>query len=196
MVKVIMEGLIPISQCAKHFADGKMGGRVIYIGLDSAVTLGHPTTLTASMILIPITLGLAFILPGNRTIPVGDLVAISFFIAIATPIHRGSLRRTLVSGIITNAIMLEVCSYFAPAFTQMARLTGGMQMPKNTTLISAMAVGDPIAWALERLAELPYVGAVLMLAATAVVVLLCHEYLRSKEEADSKTPAEVTAKED
>lgn len=188
MVKVIMEGLIPISQCAKRFADGRMGGRVLYIGLDSAVTLGHPTTLSASMILIPITLLLAFILPGNRTIPVGDLVAISFFIAIATPIHKGSLARTLISGVITNSIMLLVCSYFAPAFTQLARQTGNLTVPSTATQISAMAVGDPVAWLLERASQVPYAGAFLMVGVTALIVVACRAYGQycEKKEAEDR----------
>ncbi len=177
MVKVIMEGLLPISQSVKKFANEKMGRRVIYIGLDSAVILGYPTTLTASMMLIPITLLLAFVLPGNRTIPVGDLVAINFFIAVAAAVHKGSLRRTLISGTITTAVMLIICSYFAPAFTQLARQTGGM-MPQgeSTTMISAMAVGDLLAWMLERLSSVPVVGAVLMVGVTALIVAACRRY--------------------
>lgn len=186
MVKVIMEGLLPISQSVKQFANKRMGRRVIHIGLDSAVILGHPTTLTASMMLIPITLLLAFVLPGNRTIPVGDLVAINFFIAVATAIHKGSLRRTLISGAVTTSVMLVVCSYFAPAFTELARRTGGMvPMEEGATLISAMAVGDPVAFALQRLASVPVMGAMLMLAATAAVVLVCRRYDSEKEQNDT-----------
>ena len=159
-----------------------MGRRVIYIGLDSAVILGHPTTLTASMILIPITLMIAFVLPGNRTIPVGDLVAINFFVAVATAIHKGSLRRTLLSGTVTTSVMLMVCSFFAPAFTELARRTGGMvPVEEGATLISAMAVGDPVAWVLERLSSVPIVGALLMVAVTAAVVLVCRRYDNSTE---------------
>ena len=185
MVKVIMEGLLPISQSVKKFANRKMGRRVIHIGLDSAVILGHPTTLTASMILIPITLAIAFVLPGNHTIPVGDLVAINFFIAVATAVHKGSLSRTLISGTVTTSIMLLVCSYFAPAFTQLARQTGGMvPVGEGSTMISAMAVGDFTAFVLERLSSVPVVGAVLMIAVTAAIVLICRRYDRKGEEAE------------
>lgn len=195
MVKVIMEGLLPISQSVKKFANEKMGRRVIYIGLDSAVILGYPTTLTASMMLIPITLLLAFVLPGNRTIPVGDLVAINFFIAVAAAVHRGSLRRTLLSGAITTSIMLLICSYFAPAFTQLAQKTGGM-VPSDggTTLISALAVGDACTWLLERLSSVPVAGAGLMVGLTVVVVLACRHY--DRRTAPAAQPAEEQAPEE
>lgn len=188
MVKVIMEGLLPISQSVKKFANEKMGRRVIHIGLDSAVILGHPTTLTASMILIPITLMIAFVLPGNRTIPVGDLVAINFFIAVATAVHKGSLGRTLISGTVTTSIMLVVCSYFAPAFTLLARQTGGMvPAGEGSTMISALAVGDLMAFLLERLSSIPVAGALLMVVVTAAIVLVCREYERRQENRQTET---------
>ena len=177
-VKVIMEGLIPISQCAKKFMDRRMGGRQFYIGLDSAVTLGHPTTLAASMILIPITLVLAFLLPGNSVIPVGDLVAIGFFIALATPIHGGSLARTLLSGAVTTSLMMLVSSWFAPWFTRLAQQTRGVQVPADSTLISALAIGDPVTWLLQQLLSVQFVGSVLAVVFTAAVVLACKWYER------------------
>src|SRR5690606_35519731 len=42
MVKVIMEGLMPISDAAKEFMEKRFKGQEFYIGLDSAITLGHP----------------------------------------------------------------------------------------------------------------------------------------------------------
>lgn len=41
----------------------------MYIGLDTAVTLGHPTTIAVGLLLIPIMLILASILPGNKVLP-------------------------------------------------------------------------------------------------------------------------------
>src|SRR5690606_1788890 len=84
MVKVIMEGLIPISDAAKAFLEKRFKGSEFYIGMDSAVTLGHTNTITVGILLIPITLLLAFILPGNTTMPIGDLAATAFFVAMAT----------------------------------------------------------------------------------------------------------------
>ena len=48
----------------KHFK-----GRDFYIGLDSAILIGHPITIAAAIVLIPITLFLAFVLPGNKVLP-------------------------------------------------------------------------------------------------------------------------------
>ena len=94
MIKVIVEGLLPISEAAKNFFKTKFKGKEVYIGLDSAVTLGHPTTMTIGIILIPITLFLAAILPGNTVLPLADLPFIPFFICMATIIHKGDMLRT------------------------------------------------------------------------------------------------------
>ncbi|MGS9064500.1 PTS transporter subunit IIC, partial [Salmonella enterica subsp. enterica serovar Infantis] len=74
----------------KHF-----NGRVVFIGLDTAVTLGHPTTIAVGLLLIPIMLILASILPGNKVLPLDDLQVAPFYICMATVIHLGDLNRTL-----------------------------------------------------------------------------------------------------
>ena len=44
MVKIIVEGLLPISEAAKSFFNKRFKGKEVFIGLDSAITLGLPTT--------------------------------------------------------------------------------------------------------------------------------------------------------
>ena len=118
MVKTIMEGLVPISESAQEFLQSRFTGSEFYIGLDSAITLGHPTTIAVGVLLIPIVLILASILPYNTTLPLADLAATAFFVCMATPIHKGNFIRTLISGTIMMAIVLLLASAVAPAITQ------------------------------------------------------------------------------
>ena len=67
-----MEGLVPISNATKSYMTKKYKGQQFYIGMDSAVLLGHPTTLAVGLLLIPIALILAMILPGNTIVPMAD----------------------------------------------------------------------------------------------------------------------------
>ena len=69
MIRLIVEGLMPISDGARKFFQKYFKGREVYIGLDTAVTLGHPTTIAVGLLLIPIMLILASILPGNKVLP-------------------------------------------------------------------------------------------------------------------------------
>lgn len=90
MIRLIVEGLMPISDGARKFFQKYFKGREVYIGLDTAVTLGHPTTIAVGLLLIPIMLILASILPGNKVLPLADLPVAPFFICMATVIHRGT----------------------------------------------------------------------------------------------------------
>lgn len=184
MVKVIMEGLVPISDAAKTFLEKRFKGSEFYIGLDSAVTLGHSTTITVGILLIPITLVLAMILPLNTTLPFGDLAATAFFIAMATPIHRGDILRTLISGTIVMAIVLLIASYFAPIITDTAVNTG-FKFPENATSITALSAGNLIALVLSLLAKIKVVGVILILAVVAGVLAVFRTKKASKNNISS-----------
>ena len=77
MAALLMEGLLPISDAASTFVNKHFKNRgKIYIGLDSAVGVGHPVTLAISFILVPLCIFLAVILPGNKVLPFADLAVL------------------------------------------------------------------------------------------------------------------------
>lgn len=83
MAALLMEGLIPVSDAASEFIEKKFSNRgKIYIGLDSAVGVGHPMTLSVSLVLVPITVFLAVLLPGNQVMPFADLAVYSLDVCI------------------------------------------------------------------------------------------------------------------
>jgi PTS system galactitol-specific IIC component len=49
MVAILMEGLIPISEAARDFMAKRFGGGEFHIGLDSAILIGHPSAIAASL---------------------------------------------------------------------------------------------------------------------------------------------------
>ncbi|OMF59323.1 hypothetical protein BK139_13030 [Paenibacillus sp. FSL R5-0490] len=165
MVKVIMEGLIPISDGAKSFMQKRFKGSEFYIGLDSAVLLGHSNTITVGILLIPVALILAMALPFNTTLPFGDLAATAFFIAMATPIHKGDFFRTLISGTIVMGVVLTFASYFAPIITETAMNTG-FQFPEGAAKITALSAGNWIAYVISLFAQLKFIGVILIILLT------------------------------
>ena len=55
MASLLMEGLLPVSDAASDFVEKRFSNRgKIYIGLDSAVGVGHPVTLAISFVLVPL----------------------------------------------------------------------------------------------------------------------------------------------
>ena len=64
---LFIEGLKPISDATRELIAKKFKGAVgLNIGMSPALVIGHPATLVVSLLLIPVTILLAVILPGNQ----------------------------------------------------------------------------------------------------------------------------------
>jgi len=151
VVAILMEGLIPLSEQAREFLQKRFTGRKFYIGMDSALLIGEPTTLAVGFILVPITLLLAVILPGNKMLPFGDLAATPFFIAMLTPYARGNFWRTLVGGTIIMIILMYMGSIWTPVITATAQSIG-YAFPEGAAQITGFA--NPLAWILVMITRL------------------------------------------
>lgn len=118
MVALLMEGMSPISLAARDFAHKKLDpDQEIYIGMDIALAIGDQTAITASLILIPITVGLAIIMPGNEFFPTATLGALIYITALGAMSSRGRLLRTVVMGVafviwhlVALNLLADVCS--------------------------------------------------------------------------------------
>ena len=106
MVALLMEGLTPISESANSFVQKRFPGRELYIGMDAALSVGHPAVLSSSLILVPITILLAVILPGNTTLPFGDLATIPFLVCLMAAVFGGNIIRTILGGTIYMVTIL------------------------------------------------------------------------------------------
>lgn len=124
MVAALMEGLIPIAEGARDLLRRRLPGRDLYIGLDAAVVIGHPSGMAVALVLIPITLFLAVLLPGNRMLPFGDLAALPFYIIWAVAAARGNLVRGFLNSLAVMVAILYIGSDLATLTTEIAR-TGG-----------------------------------------------------------------------
>lgn len=151
VVAILMEGLIPLSEQAREFLQKRFAGREFYIGMDSAILIGEPTTLTVAFILVPITLLLAVIIPGNRLLPFADLAATPFFICMLTPFARGNFWRILVGGTIMMAILLITGSVISPFITEVAQSVG-YQFPSGAVQVGGFA--NPFGWILIMITRL------------------------------------------
>jgi PTS system galactitol-specific IIC component len=67
---------LPLSDAVRSFLRKRYPDRHdLYIGLDIAVAVGHPSVLSTALLLIPVGVFLCGILPGNL-LPLGDLANI------------------------------------------------------------------------------------------------------------------------
>lgn len=153
IIAIFMEGLTPLSEAARAFMQKRFAGRDFYIGLDSAILIGHPITIAAGILLIPITLLLAAILPGNNTLPAADLAATAFFVCMVPPLTRGNFFRSVLYGIIIMTMVLYISSAFAPLLTQIARDIG-YAIPEGAVQITGLSGGNWVAWVLTTISRL------------------------------------------
>lgn len=154
MAALLMEGLLPISDAASAFIQKHFQSRgKIYIGLDSAVGTGHPVTLTMALILVPFAILLAFILPGNKVMPLVDLACIPYMLVLVTPIVRQNGFRGILTGIAVLAVGLYIATDLAPLITTAA---GNVNFDMNgAAAISSICDGaNPLTWVIVRLGAL------------------------------------------
>ncbi|MGB6116701.1 MAG: PTS transporter subunit IIC [Mesorhizobium sp.] len=140
MVKILMEGLLPVSEAAQDFVRKRAGDRELLVGLDSAILIGHPAAIASSLILVPIAIILSIVLPGNRVILFADLAVIPFIVAMTAPLLRGNVFRMVVVGTVTLAAGFYVANALAPLFTDAAK-TAGFAMPPGAVMITSVVDG-------------------------------------------------------
>ena len=68
--------------------------------MDSAVLFGEEATLTSGLLLIPIILLIAVLLPGNNILPLADLPAMPFMVISIVTIMKGNILSTVITGAI------------------------------------------------------------------------------------------------
>ncbi len=140
MTKLLMEGLIPLSEAAQKFMSGRFPGRKVYIGLDGAIAIGDPVIMSVGVMMVPISLLLAVILPGNTMLPFADIGIIPILLTWAIIPAKGNIFRALVSSIIIMSLMLFIASSLAPLLTRVAGEVG-FYIPDGTGSISSLDGG-------------------------------------------------------
>lgn len=128
----LIEGVQPVADGMREVA-GKKLNRDLHIGLDAAVLVGMPDVMATGILLVPVTLLLAFILPGNRVMPMADLaIACPFLISCAMPFCKKNIFRGFICGIVIMTIAFYVCTTTADAYTGIAAMNG-MPFPQTAT---------------------------------------------------------------
>lgn len=168
MVALLMEGLMPISEGAREFIQKKFPGKEVYIGLDAAVATGHPTVVTVSLIMIPITIALAFLLPYNRMLPYADLAVLPFTVIWAVVASKGNIIRSVLNASVMLCAIFFIATNLAEATTTMGKAVG-FAFPEGATQISGIDASCHIlVWVFAKLcdpANMP-----MLIAAVVVVV--------------------------
>jgi PTS system galactitol-specific IIC component len=114
---------------------------VLYVGMDAGVIMQNGAVIVTGLLLMPISIAIAFVLPGNRVLPLGDLanlIAVMSVIALAT---RGNVFRAVLIGIPIVAAYLLISTHFAPMYTALAAQVGAVTAQSYAGEITAFTDG-------------------------------------------------------
>ena len=172
---LFIEGLKPISDATRSLIARKFkGADGLSIGMSPALVIGHPATLVVSLLLIPCTLLLAVILPGNQFLPLASLAGMFYLFPLVLPFTKGNVLKTFIIGLVIIAAGLYMVTNIAPAFTLAAHdvfeATGD-----SAVAIPAGFEGGALDFASSPLAWILYQGTVNLkwIGAGILVILTC-----------------------
>lgn len=124
--------------------------RNFYIAVNDAIGYGESATLTTGLLMIPIALLLAFILPFNLVIPVLVLTGFPYKSEIAISITNGNIFKSLIITSIIFGFELWVASMNAPIITSIAQTTG-LEIPAGAMMVVGFTVSNPILFLIFRI---------------------------------------------
>ena len=201
MVSILMEGMIPVSQAAGEFMQKRFQGRDFYIGLDSAILIGHPSAIAIGLLLAPITIALAIGMAAlglNQILPFADLAVLPFMLAMAAPVTRGNIVRGVIIGTIVIAVGLMIGTSMSPLHTS-AAIDAKFAMPAGAAAISSICDGtNPLTWLLLHISQagsiLGWIGVAIGTIILAVIIFFYKKNSHAWE-VIAGAPAEVPAEE-
>ncbi|MBQ3635468.1 MAG: PTS sugar transporter subunit IIC [Bacteroidales bacterium] len=180
ITSLFIEGLKPIAEATKGMIAKKFGAdKELYIGMSPALVIGHPTTLVVSLLLIPVTIVLAVLLPGNEFLPLASLAGMFYVFVMVLPYTNGNVLRSFIVGLVVMAIGLYFVTWMSDDFTNAANAVAqahpddkAVQTPAGFMAGSLDFASSPLAMVVYAgVKYLKYIGAaVLTLAAAGLLV--------------------------
>jgi PTS system galactitol-specific IIC component len=142
-VNILLTGLIPTVYGIKEFIRRKITKREIYIGLDPIILVGQPSVIALSVIIIPLTVYISTVLPGNAVLPDADLIIIPFILLWIIIPSRGDLFRSFITAVIIIPVVLWITTDMGHLFTDFF-LKYDMELIEGYKRISAIGSSSNI----------------------------------------------------
>lgn len=144
MMQILMEGLIPFANSIKKILKEKFPSSNFTIGVDAALTVANSNVIATGIIMVPITLVLAAVVPGNKLLPISDIAYQAMWLS-AWPVafSKGNIFRGILSTSIITVVVLLIATNLADVHTQLA-IAGGFQLPEGMTAISTEDAGTHV----------------------------------------------------
>ena len=179
ITSLFIEGLKPIAEATKELVAKKFKhSSGINIGMSPALVIGHPTTLVVSLLLIPVTLLLAVILPGNEFLPLASLAGMFYLFPAVLPVTKGNVVKTFLIGLVALSVGLYFVTDLAPWFTLAAQdvyartADAAVAIPEGFQGGALDFASSLFSWVLFHLVhDFKLVGSILLVAGTTVLAI-------------------------
>ena len=180
ITSLFIEGLKPISDATRELINKKfVGAKGLNIGMSPALVIGHPATLVVSLLLIPVTLVLAVVLPGNEFLPLASLAGMFYIFPLILPVTKGNVVKSFIIGLVIILIGLYFVTDLAPFFTQAAQdvfsKTGdaAVAIPEGFEGGALDFASSPLAWVIFHLSySFKWIGAGILVLGTMALMFL------------------------
>jgi len=134
----LLEGFNVLSERVRDIMTKRGGDRELNFGLDGALAVGHPDTITTGLISMLIAVVMIFFLPGNEFLMLADLGVTPFFLAAGTvAIMNGNLIASVITNIVSLAITFYFSTWISPVFNGIASKIGGIDVESGAALVGA-----------------------------------------------------------
>jgi len=151
MVSIIAEGIIPIAMSIIAFMRERFKDRELYVAVDCAVLLGHPAVMASSVIVFPLAVLLAAILPGVQMLPIASLAVVPFWAGAIVPYTKGNVVKTVIVLLVYMIPFMYLSTWTMNQHTIAFKLMGqyGTQIGQGLKLGSWDVGGDILGSAIQ-----------------------------------------------
>lgn len=153
MVSIIAEGIVPITMSIVQYMRERFQGRELYVAVDCAVLLGHPAVMASSVILFPLCVLLAAILPGVQMLPIASLAVIPFWAGAVVPYTKGNVVKTVIVLLLYSIPFMYFSTLTVDSHTAAFQMMGqyGEQISQGLKLASWDMGGDILGFFIQKL---------------------------------------------
>ena len=172
MAGVLVGGLVPITETASEWVKRRFKDKDLYFGIAGEITFKNPAVISVGILMVPITILLSAVLPGNTMMPFADIPYIPMFIVFGTVACNGNIFRGLLNGILIVSCILWFGSDLADVSHALS-VDAGLEVPPSMLASSIDGGSHAVSYLFYKLFEVmkdvnPFIsGGIALLASLA-----------------------------
>ena len=123
--ELIGQGISPISRSLKNRIQHRFPHKKeLCVAVNPEILMSNKSVMITGLILMPIALVVALIVPGNKVLPLGDLPNLISVMSVTVLISRGNVIRSVITGIPIVVTYLLISSNLAGLITDLSAKSG------------------------------------------------------------------------